>query len=94
MEKSVRLRKGDFWKGTCPKDGALEITCQAGALWVTREGDQRDHCLNEGETYRTTNPGWVIVQALGDGAKMRWVSQGRILTTPDTAATLRGNLFK
>lgn len=36
----------------------------SGAVWVTREGDSRDHVLGPGGLFRVDGPGRVVIQAL------------------------------
>ncbi len=36
----------------------------SGTVWVTREGDSRDHVLGPGGTFRVEGPGRIVVQAL------------------------------
>jgi Protein of unknown function (DUF2917) len=43
---------------------AVEITCVAGVLWVTQEGDLRDLFLAPGESLRLARRGLTIVTAL------------------------------
>ena len=53
-ETSVRLKPGSV----------VEITCAAGVLWITQEGDSRDLFLAPGESLRVTGRGLTIVTAL------------------------------
>jgi len=39
------------------------IRCCSGSLWVTQEGDSRDHLLSGGEEFLIETPGAVVVQA-------------------------------
>lgn len=39
------------------------LRCISGTLWVTQEGDARDHVLNAGEEFVIETPGVVVVQA-------------------------------
>lgn len=47
-----------------PGGGGLCVVCLAGTLWVTREGDRRDHVLTDGQSLRCDRPGTAVVQAL------------------------------
>lgn len=42
----------------------LDIDVRCGALWITQTGDTQDHVLVAGESYRVTEGGLVVVQAL------------------------------
>ena len=39
------------------------IRCLSGTLWVTQEGDSRDHLLSAGDEFVIETPGAVVVQA-------------------------------
>ena len=39
------------------------IRCLAGTLWVTQEGDSRDHVLAAGEEFVIESTGVIVVQA-------------------------------
>lgn len=41
-----------------------ELTCTAGELWITLDGDSRDLVLGPGESYRVEGKGAVVVSAL------------------------------
>ena len=66
-EKSVRVKAGT----------AVEITCVAGVLWVTQEGDPRDLFLAPGESLRLAGRGLTIVTAL-EPSFVRLVEGARI----------------
>jgi hypothetical protein len=40
------------------------IQCVAGKLWLTQEGDARDHVVPAGTTFCTDRPGRVVVSAI------------------------------
>ncbi len=42
------------------------ILCLQGAIWITQDGDLRDHVIEAGEMFLISQPGKVIVQALAD----------------------------
>jgi hypothetical protein len=42
----------------------LTLTCHEGWIWLTREGDAKDHVLTAGRSVRLDGPGLVVVQAL------------------------------
>ena len=55
--------------GLCRVNGARSnraVRCLQGLLWITQEGDGRDRFLTAGEAYRTSLPGFVLVQALDE----------------------------
>ena len=70
METIVRLKKGEFWKGSCPKGGSLEITCLEGALWITQESDGQDHCLNLKGFYKTSMHLPVLIEGLENNSQL------------------------
>lgn len=51
-----------------PARRGLEVTCRAGTLLVTQEGDPLDHVLRPGESFRPAPRRLVVVWALSDGA--------------------------
>lgn len=42
----------------------LRISCGAGNLWVTQQGDSRDHLLKSGQDFETCLAGDIVVTAL------------------------------
>ncbi len=44
------------------------IGCTRGVLWITEEGDPRDHVLIAGERHRVHGRGLVVAEALRDSA--------------------------
>jgi len=40
------------------------IAAQSGTLWVTQEGDRKDHILGEGQAIVVARPGRTVVQAM------------------------------
>jgi Protein of unknown function (DUF2917) len=59
----VTLAQGSLWSHRVHSRG-LTLTCHDGWVWLTREGDARDHVLAAGDTVRLDQPGLVVVQAL------------------------------
>lgn len=49
-----------------PARHGMGVRVQAGRLWLTQEGDATDYFLAAGETFETSRPGSVVVQALGE----------------------------
>jgi hypothetical protein len=40
------------------------IAAQTGSLWITQEGDRKDHILGAGEALVVARPGRTVVQAM------------------------------
>jgi hypothetical protein len=51
-----------------PDAQGLEMRGLSGRMWVTQEGDARDHLLVPGKAFRTLSRGSVVVWAVTDGA--------------------------
>lgn len=66
--REVALGAGDLWT-TEVRGQAVDVRCQSGALWVTRE-DGVDHVLRAGASLRTALPARLVVTAL-QPAKLR-----------------------
>lgn len=62
-EAAVRLDSDQVWTRRVQRGSDLHVTCLRGLVWMTREGDHRDHFLRAGETNTTRGPGLVCVQA-------------------------------
>ena len=43
------------------------VLCQAGACWITQEGDPQDYLLEAGKELTIDRAGLVVVQASADG---------------------------
>ena len=50
----------------------LRILARRGAVWVTEEGDVKDHIVRPGDTLIVAHPGRTVVQAL----QPSWISIG------------------
>jgi hypothetical protein len=50
----------------------LRILARAGTVWVTEEGDGKDHIVRPGDTLTVAHPGRTVVQAL----QAAWISIG------------------
>lgn len=61
---AVGLPKGATWSMRVHADTLRALTCEAGLIWLTCEGDARDYVLGPGETLRLEMAGHVVVQAL------------------------------
>jgi hypothetical protein len=48
------------------------ILARSGMVWITEEGDSRDHIIDAGDTLIVAHPGRTVVQAL----KAAWISIG------------------
>jgi hypothetical protein len=44
----------------------VRCSCEAGDLWMTQEGDSRDHLLRPGQIYETRLRGEIVLTALAD----------------------------
>ncbi|HZY05097.1 MAG TPA: DUF2917 domain-containing protein [Anaeromyxobacteraceae bacterium] len=51
-----------------PGGRGLSVSCRAGTMVVTQEGDPLDHVLRAGEAFRAAPRRLVVVWALSDGA--------------------------
>lgn len=57
----MELLKFEFGQpGTC-------VMCITGILWLTQQGDPRDHILNAGQSFTLDQSGMVLVQGLPYG---------------------------
>lgn len=61
----LEIPAGKVWAARSPDGGCLRIACESGILWVTGE-DGQDHLLGPGESFRTSEPVRVVVEALED----------------------------
>ncbi|MBI5014783.1 MAG: DUF2917 domain-containing protein [Deltaproteobacteria bacterium] len=64
----------------------VTLRCLEGVCWVTREGDERDHVLRPGDSFRSDSPGRIVVWAVTD-ARLRIEPPGGepLLAVPETA---------
>jgi hypothetical protein len=46
----------------------FEIICQSGPLWVTQPHDPADYLLSNGETFKVSKRGTVVIQGVRQGA--------------------------
>lgn len=62
-EAVVWLDSDQVWTRRLQRGSNLSVTCLGGPVWITREGDYRDHFLRGEDTYTSREPGLVCVQA-------------------------------
>ena len=67
QERLIEIEAGKSAKLGWTSRGRI-ISCLQGSVWVTQEQDLEDYILHEGESFITTVPGRVIVQALEEAA--------------------------
>jgi hypothetical protein len=63
-EAVVWLDSNQVWTRRVQRGSDLSVTCLGGLVWMTREGDSRDHFLRGEDTYTSREPGLVCVQAM------------------------------
>jgi hypothetical protein len=63
-EAVMRLDSGQVWTRRVQRGSDLRVTCLRGQVWMTREGDSRDHFLGVEDTLTSREPGLVCVQAI------------------------------
>ena len=70
----VHVRRG----GVIRLDGAAgtAVTCRAGAVWITLEGDPRDILLEAGEAFVIDRQGLSLVCAIAGPAEVEVVAPG------------------
>jgi hypothetical protein len=64
-QTGVELRAGQLWRvegNNCWR----AILCRQGIAWITQNRDLQDHVITAGEMFLISQPGTVIVQALGE----------------------------
>jgi len=59
------LHKGEMLALENNRCGRL-VQCGDGILWITQEGDWRDHFLRRGESFESLRPGRIVISALAD----------------------------
>jgi hypothetical protein len=67
MEMLVRTPVLDLDEGevvTLIDAEGARIASRRGRVWVTEEGDRRDHIVGEGQAFVVDRPGRTVVQAL------------------------------
>jgi len=57
----------------------LRVSCGAGHLWVTQQGDLRDHLLGTGESFTSRLTGEIVVTALAT-SRLSLLPGGRLVT--------------
>jgi hypothetical protein len=64
-EGDIALAQGSLWR-PAGDNCWRAILCQEGAIWITQEGDPRDHVISAGEMFLISQRGEMVVQALVD----------------------------
>jgi hypothetical protein len=73
----IALAKNQIWRS----EGDLRsevIACEKGIIWITQQGDPKDHILTAGERFWITKTGMVVAQAVQDS----WMSCSRFAKKP------------
>jgi hypothetical protein len=65
-QKIRNLRQREFVRITKNR-GYCAVQCLAGALWITQEGDRKDHLIVAGDEFEITRRGLAVIEALQDG---------------------------
>ena len=65
--RNVALLNGSLFRMAGNWRGHV-VSCQAGACWVTQEGDPQDYLLEAGKELTIDRAGLVVVQASAGGA--------------------------
>lgn len=65
--KIMNLRGGEIVRITKNR-GFCAVQCFAGALWITQEGDSKDHLILDGDEFEITRRGLTVVEALQEAA--------------------------
>ncbi len=60
----MQLDSDQVWTRRVQRGADLSVTCLHGQVWMTPEGDSRDHFLRVEDTYASRDPGLVCVQAM------------------------------
>lgn len=61
----LKLRAGEVWSSRGLTTPAY-IRVEQGRVWVTEEGDGRDHVLRAGECLKVRGSGVVVIEAVED----------------------------
>lgn len=67
----IQLAANTVMSLTPSRQGSIRITGTSGTLWITQQGDSRDHILSAADTFTTKTTGKVVVQAIGTEATLR-----------------------
>src|SRR5690242_6313915 len=65
----IVLAKDDLWCSP-EKHAGVAFQVAAGMLWITVEGDARDHVVSEGQTFRTHRSTRVVAQSLCEHSRV------------------------
>jgi len=77
------MARGALWSARLD---AMDVTCRAGSLWVTREGTADDVLLSPGESRELLGAGKVVIEALSDDTRVSVREQAEV--SSDKRATL------
>jgi len=59
----IQLAKGELWRAV-GNNRWRAILCLDGMIWITQDGDPRDHLIAAGEMFLISQAGQVLVQGL------------------------------
>lgn len=75
---TVRLRGGELFGLRTRKPGKV-ISCRAGVLWLTQQGDSADYLIRAGEDFTVNRTGLVLISALAEAEFEISAEVGRLL---------------
>ena len=61
----IELARGKLWRAV-GNNRWRAILCMDGVIWITQDGDLRDHLISAGEMFLVSQAGEVLVQGLTD----------------------------
>jgi hypothetical protein len=62
---AVELARGELWRAVGDTRWRA-ILCLDGMIWITQDGDPRDHLISAGEMFLISQDGEILVQGLID----------------------------
>ena len=62
VQRSVQLRRGSLMR--IAEGRGMLVRVRRGSVWITEEGDPRDHFVGAGEQFRITRRGTALISAL------------------------------
>jgi hypothetical protein len=60
---TIRLPTRSVWAAPT---STRTVRCLTGKIWITQEGDSRDHVLSTGQSFTSTRAGKIVVQAMDE----------------------------